>query len=84
MNPWSIKLLQNTVKNITKKVLLPAFVFLSLPASLVEAQARPAYGESTSHGAIAPSSASQTGDALRHVLRALLVQRLHKEAIASV
>ena len=56
MNPWSIKLLQNTVKNITKKLLLPAFVFLSLPASLVEAQARPAYGESTSHGAIAPSS----------------------------
>ena len=56
MNPWSHKLLQNTVKNITKKILLPAFVFLSLPASIVEAQARPAYGESTSHGAIAPSS----------------------------
>ena len=41
MNLWSIKLLQNTVKNITKKVLLPAFVFLSLPASIVEAQITP-------------------------------------------
>ena len=41
MNSWSIKLLQNTVKNITKKLLLPAFVFLSLPASLVEAQITP-------------------------------------------